>query len=485
LNKIDELQEVLIAGSFERPTSTDCMDIVSPVDGKLIGTIPICASATVEHAAESAQEAQEEWRLTHYTERYELLQKAADLIEANKETFAKELTWEQGKPLGDSLIELEGCIGYFRGAAEDIKRLETGFLPIFDPKKRVITVRDPIGVIGVITPWNFPWDIPCFNIASILASGNSVILKPAEQTPLSGLRLIQCLQKAGFPKGTVSLVQGVGEVTGEAISSSNLIDGISFTGSTETGRAIARAGSSNLKRLCLELGGNGPMIILDDADLDIAVADVALSCFWNSGQVCNAGERILVQEKIHKEFLEKVLLEAKNHKLGNPFDEGVTMGPMNNEEVALKTDRHIENAKEKGAKILLGGKRASGFPTNLYFPPTVIDGVTTEMLLNKEETFGPVCPTITFEDMDDALRITESSKYGLQASVYTRSIKKAFYMAERIRTGTITVNEANNFWEGRLPWGGVRASGMGRVGGRYALEQYTEIKTIIFDLSKS
>ncbi len=481
----EELLQIYINGEWKKLDKVEFIDITSPVNGEKIGKIPNITSDLVEQAAQAAQIAQDNWRMTHHSVRGELLLKAAQIIEDNIGQFAEELTLEQGKPLTDANIEIKGAAGYFRGAAEDIKRFETEVLPTFDPNKRVITLREPIGVIGVITPWNFPWDIPAFNIAPALAAGNSIILKPAEQTPIGGLRLIQCLVKAGFPKGVVNLVQGVGDVTGAAISSSKLINGIMFTGSTETGRKIAQSGGINCKHLTLELGGNGPMIILDDANIEMAAADVAASCYWNSGQVCNAGERILVHKNIHDRFVKMVVAETKKQKLDNPFSGGTTMGPLNNQEVANKTDTHIQDAITKGATIKAGGGRAKGFPTNLYYKPTVIDNVTTDMLINKEETFGPVCPVITFEDDDQAIRITESSNYGLQASIYTRNIKKAFYFAEKIKTGTVTINECNNFWEGRVPWGGVKDSGLGRIGGKYALMELSHKKTIIIDLFKS
>jgi succinate-semialdehyde dehydrogenase/glutarate-semialdehyde dehydrogenase len=477
--------KLFIDGEWIDPSGKEYFEVHSPVSGKRLAKVPIAVNEDVKRAAEAAKQAQEKWRFTHFTERAKLLHRVANIIEKSIDKFVKELVLEQGKPVKDAKIEIQGCIDYFRGAAEDIKRLETSVIPSIDPNKRVITIREPLGVFGIITPWNFPWDIPCFIIAPALAAGNSIVLKPAEQTPLCGVRIIECLNEAGFPHGVVNLVQGPGEITGEAITSNEHIDAIAFTGSTETGRKIASQAGKTIKHLLLELGGNGPIIVLNDADLSAAIEATSISCFFNAGQVCNSGERILVQDEIHDKFVEGMVRAAAQVKLGDPFSPDVTMGPLIDEALASKVDQHISDAVSLGARIRFGGKRAKGFPTDLYYEPTVLEDVSTNMLINKEETFGPVCPIIRFTQIDEAIKIAESSEYGLMSSVFTKSMKSAFYIAERIKTGTVAINTPSNYWEGRLPWGGMKKSGIGRQGGCYSLYAMTQLKTIIIDLSKS
>lgn len=472
-----------IGGEWINPTDRDKIKVQSPVDDTRLGSVLVATAEDVEKATENAYAAQEKWAKCHFTERASFLYKTAEIIEQEFDEIVRLIVMEQGKPISDAKIEVQGCLDYFRGSAEDGKRLETSVIPSLDPSKRVFTIREPLGVLAAITPWNFPFDIPCFILAPALAAGNTVVFKPAEQTPLCGAKLVSCMEKAGFPSGVINLIQGPGETTGETLTRNEQIDGIAFTGSIETGRKIAEASGRTIKHLILELGGNGPIVVLDDADVEVAAKSTSDSCFMNAGQVCNAGERILVMEDIHDRFVKAVVQFARKVKLGDPMMPDTIMGPLVDEGLATKVDDHVQDAINKGAEVLLGGKRASGFPTNLYYLPTVIDKVTPDMKIANEETFGPVCPVIECSSLEEIIEIANSTEYGLMSSVYTRSIKRAFYVAESIKAGTVAVNTPSNYWEGRLPWGGARKSGIGRQGGKYSLLQMTQLKTIIIDVS--
>ncbi|MDG7041881.1 MAG: aldehyde dehydrogenase family protein, partial [Nitrososphaerota archaeon] len=272
-----------------------------------------------------------------------------------------------------------------------------------------------------------------------------------------------------------------GSTAGEALTRNELVDAIAFTGSTDTGRRIAEGAGRTIKTLRLELGGNGPIVILDDANAAMAARDVAGSCYSNAGQVCTAGERIIVQEGIREKFVSAVIEETKKVKLGNPFDEGVTYGPLIDENLAQKVDRHIKDAQDKGAKIRYGGRRASGFPTRLYYEPTVIDDIATNMAINLEETFGPVVPIIPASSIDDALSIAETSYYGLSASVYTRDVSRAIFFAEHMQAGTVEINSPPTYWHPFYPTGGMKKSGIGREGGKFAITTMSQLKTIIIN----
>jgi succinate-semialdehyde dehydrogenase/glutarate-semialdehyde dehydrogenase len=473
-----------INGEWVVAESREEIEVHSPIDDDLLGKVPIAQTEDIEKAVESATVVQDKWANTHLTKRAELSYRIADVVSKEFDSIVQLIVREQGKPLSDAKIEVQGCIDYFKGAAEDIKRLETSVIPSIDPNKRVITIREPLGICAIITPWNFPWDIPCFILAPALAAGNTVVFKPAEQTPLCGAKIIECIEKAGMPKGVVNLVQGPGDPTGNALVKDERVDAVIFTGSTETGRKIASTGGKTLKHLLFELGGNGPIIVLEDADLKLSAEAVAFSCFMNAGQVCNAGERIIVSEEIRDDFSKMLVQIAKNVRLGNPLLSETTMGPLTGKEVLAKVEEHVEDAVSKGAEILTGGKPAQGFPTGLYYLPTVMEQVTPDMRISKEETFGPVCPIISGSSFDEMIKIANSTEYGLMSSVFTKNTRTAFYFAENIKTGTVAVNTPSNYWEGRLPWGGMKKSGMGRQGGMYSLREMTQLKTIIFDISQ-
>jgi acyl-CoA reductase-like NAD-dependent aldehyde dehydrogenase len=480
----------LIAGRWTNVRSGARFAVLSPVTGAALAEVPKCDAADVDEAVAAAKNAWPVYRAMPVFKRAELILRMADLIRERAETIAQVMVVEQGKPYaGEALPEVLETALNFQLAAEDVVRMETPIIPMRDPAKRVLTFREPYGVMAVITPWNFPTVIPSEYLGPGLAVGNCVVMKPASTTPLSMILTARCIQEAldefGLPPGVFNLVTGPGDVVGDYLVAHPDVALVGFTGETVTGEAIcSRAG---IKQTLMELGGNGPQIVCSDANLEEAAKAAATGCFLNAGQVCCATERILVDKKVHDRFVELMVKEAQGWVLGDPMDPATTMGPLNNEPTAVKTEQHLDDARAKGAQILLGGARQTGRPTALYFPATVIDGVRRDMLLNMEETFGPVAPIIEFATDTEAVEIANETGYGLQMSVFTSSIKRCFWYADQLRTGNIVFNDTTDYWEAHEPFGGGGGtkSGHGRLGGRYTLDDVTHLKTVAIDVEKT
>jgi acyl-CoA reductase-like NAD-dependent aldehyde dehydrogenase len=477
-------QKLFIGGKWVDSDSVELLEVRSPSTGNLLATVPHASTKDVDRAVESARRARDAWRLTPPFERAAACHRIADRILARKEQIAAIISLEQGKPyFAEALAEVEETAENFRIAAEDVKRLETPVIPARDPNKRLFTFKVAIGTWGIITPWNFPTVIPSEYFGPGIAAGNTIVFKPAEQTPLSGLFLAQCMAEADLPPGVFNLVTGLGPTTGDALVSHPAIDGIGITGETHTGHTIQRR--AGVKKLLMELGGNGPQIVLEDADLHRAAKAAAFGAYFNAGQVCCATERVLVDRRVHKDFLELVVQEAKLVRVGDPFQEGVLMGPMNNLPVIEKTERHLADAVQKGARVIVGGKRLAKQPTDFFFEPTVIDDVSPEMLLNNEETFGPVVPVITVDGYEKAIELANATGYGLQMAIFTQDIDKAFYFADRLRSGNVVINDTTDYWEAHEPFGGGGGtkSGYGRLGGRFTFDDMTHLKTVALHIN--
>ena len=456
--------------------------IVSPVSGETIAEAPDASRADVDHAVGAAREAQPAWAALSAWERAKVCHAIADLIDERREWFARELSLEQGKPyVAEALPDVDETAENFRIAAEDVKRLETAVIPSQDVNKRILTFRKPNGVYACITPWNFPTLIPVELIAPGIAAGNTIVMKPSEWTPVAMANFMQIMADAGLPAGVVNDVYGAGEV-GEALVTHPGIDCIGFVGSHVTAEKIVRA--AGLKRSLIEASGNGPVVVCEDADLARAAQGAVFGGFFCAGQVCCATERVLVHERVHDAFLDEVVKAAADWKLGDPFEEATLVGPMNNEPTAQKMDRHLEDAVAKGAQVVLGGSRESAWPTSLYYQPTVVTDVRLDTLINREETFGPIVPLIRVSSDDEALAVANDSPLGLQAAVYTSSLKRAFRFLDGLRVGNVVVNDSTDYWEAHEPFGGASGTrtGWGRIGGRYTMLDMTDLKTVVLDV---
>ncbi len=473
-----------VAGEWSLGGSGTRIEATSPATGEKIGTVPEGDRDDVRRTIAAANEAWPLWAALSAFERAATMNRVADIIEERREDLAWTLTLDQGKPLvAEAYDEVDELVAYFRMAASDATRLDGLMPPSVDAGKRVFLYRVPRGVVGVISPWNWPYTMPAELMAPALASGNAVVWAPASSTSVCAVKLAECIVDAGISPGVFNMVTGPGSVVGDEVAANPGTQSVAFIGSTATGRKVAERAAG--KALLLEMGGNGPMVVLDDADLDAAADASLVSAFLGAGQSCTAGERFLVQEAVHDAFLEKLLAAMdRETRLGDPFDPTTTLGPLNNEPTATKMDRHVTDAVERGARLISGGVRAEGFPTRLYYQPTVLDGVTEEMLVAREETFGPIVPLTTIRDESEALRMVNSSPFGLLAAVWTRDLGRGLRFAESVRTGWVNINASTNHWESHLPFGGRAgaSSGAGRVGGRYPMETFTELKTVILNL---
>jgi acyl-CoA reductase-like NAD-dependent aldehyde dehydrogenase len=471
-----------IGGDWVESTGTNVRQIVSPVTGETLAEVPDASAEDVDRAALSARKAQPGWAALSAWDRAAVCHAIADLIDERKEDMARELTLEQGKPYtAEAIPDIDETAENFRIAAEDVKRMETAIIPSQDVNKRILTFRKPNGVYGCITPWNFPTLIPVELIAPGIAAGNTIVIKPSEWTPIAMATFMQAMADAGLPEGVVNVVYGGGETGHELVTNPN-IDCIGFIGSHTTAEKIVRA--AGLKRSLIEASGNGPVIVCADADLERAAKGAVFGGFFCAGQVCCATERVLVDKRVHDDFLAAVVKEAGGWKLGDPYDDDTLVGPMNNEPTAQKMDRHLEDALEKGAEIVVGGSRDGGHPTSLYYQPTVVSGVGLDTLINRDETFGPIVPLIEFADDDAALQAANDSHLGLQAAVYTKSLRRAFKYLDNLRVGNVVVNDSTDYWEAHEPFGGASGTqtGWGRIGGRYTMLDMTDLKTVVLDV---
>src|ERR671910_531544 len=466
-----------ISGDWAESTGETAREIVSPVTGETLATAPNASAADVARAAAAARAAQPAWAALSAWDRATVCHAIADLIVERRVEFARELSLEQGKPYAaEALADIDETAENFRIAAEDVKRMETAIIPSQDVNKRILTFRKPNGVYAAITPWNFPTLIPVELIAPGIAAGNTIVIKPSEWTPIAMANFMQIMADAGLPEGVVNVIYGDGAVGARLIRDEN-VDCVGFVGSHTTAEKIVQA--AGLKRTLIEASGNGPVVVCADADLEAAAKGAVYGGFFCAGQVCCATERVLVDRRVHDDFLAAVVKQAEGWKLGDPFDDDTLVGPMNNEPTAAKMDRHLEDALEKGAEIVLGGGRDDGRPTRLYYQPTVLDGVGVDTLINEDETFGPIVPLITVADDDEALAVANDSHLGLQAAVYTSNLKRAFRYLDNLRVGNVVVNDSTDYWEAHEPFGGASGTrtGWGRIGGRYTMLDMTDLKT--------
>ncbi|HTO25714.1 MAG TPA: aldehyde dehydrogenase family protein, partial [Gaiellaceae bacterium] len=437
-------REMFVDGAWTGSLSGETFTAESPATGEAIAEVPRGDRQDAQLAIGAANRAADAWAGATAFERAAAMHRVADEIEKRREELARTLTLDQGKPLAESHDEVEELVLYWRNAAEDGKRLEGRLPNSVSPGKRVLLIRRPRGVIGVITPWNWPYTMPAELIAPALACGNAVVWTPASTTAVAGIALAECIVEADLPPGVFNLVTGPGSTVGDEIARNPGTHGVGFIGSTETGRKVAEAAVG--KAAVLELGGNGPVVVMDDADLDLAAEATVTACFLCAGQSCTAGERLLVHRAVRDEFVAKLArLVTERVVLGDPFADGTTLGPLNNAGVAEKMDEHVADALERGAAVVSGGERAAGFPTDLYWPATILDGVPEDALVAREETFGPVAPVVAIDSLEHAIELANASPYGLLAAIFTRDLARGLRFAESVRTGWVNINESSNY----------------------------------------
>jgi succinate-semialdehyde dehydrogenase/glutarate-semialdehyde dehydrogenase len=453
--------------------------IHNPATGEPVAEVPIGGREEARMALEAAQRAFPEWASTSAETRAALLHQAAALMRERVEELSRWLTLEQGKPIRDSRKEILMAAEVFDYYAEEGKRIFGEWIPTGSQHIRSWVIRQPIGVAAVIAPWNYPVELLAWKIAPALAAGCTVVAKPASAAPIAASEMIRALHDAGLPPGTINLVLGPGRTVGAELVENPISRKIAFTGETETGRWIMEKAAHHIKRVSLELGGQSPMIVCRDADLEKAVAAAVRRAFSNMGQICISVNRIYVAEEIAEVFIKKFVERTRSLRIGNGLDPDVELGPMFSEEVRQKTRDHIADAVSKGARVLYGGHEPDGeeFARGYFFLPTVLVDVDHSMRVMREETFGPVAPIMRFRTIDEAIALANDSPYGLAAYVFTRDLTTAFYVAERLEAGGVGVN-INDVTELQAPFGGWKESGLGRELGRWGLESYLELKHI-------
>ncbi len=475
---------LLCVGGQWRPGRSPAVPAVSPGSGETFAMVATADRADVDDAVRAAARAWPPWAARSPFERAAWCEQVAAQITARREELARLLTLDQGKPLAaEAYDEVGELAGYFAMAAADARRLDGAFPPSVSAHRRVITARVPLGVVGVISPWNWPYTMGAELFAPALAAGNAVVWVPAPTTTACCALLAEIITGTGLPDGVFSFVPGPGPVAGDALAAHPGVQAVGFIGSVATGGLVAARAAG--KTQLLELGGNGPLVILDDADLELATDAALEAAYLCAGQSCTAGERFLVHAAVRAEFTERVVAATAGRvRLGDPFDPRTTMGPLNNEATAAKFDRHVADAVARGARLCCGGRRgaAAGFPTALYAEPTVLDGVAPDMEIAAEETFGPVVPVIEIASAAQALELANAAPFGLTMAVFTADLERGLAFAEQARAGWVNINASTNVWESHLPFGGRSGSvsGRGRVGGRFAMETFTEPKTILY-----
>lgn len=478
--------QAFIGGKYADALSGKTFDCVSPIDGAVLTQVAACDAEDVDAAVSSARQAFESgaWSGLAPARRKRVLLKFAELIRKHTEELALLETLDMGKPIRDSSrIDIPGAAAAIAWYAEAIDKVYDEVAPT-DPSALALITREPLGVVAAVVPWNFPLMMASWKLGPALATGNSIILKPAEQSPLTAIRIAELAIEAGLPEGVLNVVPGFGETAGRALGLHMDVDAVAFTGSTEVGKYFLEyAGQSNMKRISLECGGKSPHIVMEDcANLDTAARAAAFGIFFNQGEVCNAGSRLLVQSSIKDAFLEKVIAVGKKMQPGDPLDPDTRMGAMVD---ATQTERvmgYIEAGREAGASLALGGNRVRADSGGYYIEPTVFDNVDNSMKIAQEEIFGPVLSTISFADPEEAVRIGNDSMYGLAAAVWTRDITTAHKTARGLKAGTVWVN-CFDHGDITVPFGGYKQSGFARDKSLHALDKYTQLKTTWINLA--
>ena len=468
-------QQVFLAGVWADADDGGTVAVTNPANGQTLGSVPMCGAAETERAIAAADVAQRIWARVPAKERTAVLRKLNDLLLANADDLAQIMTAEQGKPLAEARGEIVYAASFIEWFADEARRSYGDTIPAPLGDRRILAIKQPVGTTAAITPWNFPTAMLTRKAGPALAAGCSMVVKPATQTPFSALAFAELAARAGVPKGLLSVLTGSASKIGGEMTRNPLVRKLTFTGSTEVGRLLMRQCADTVKKLSLELGGNAPFIVFDDADIDAAVEGAMVSKYRNTGQTCVCANRIYVQRGVLKAFTDKLVAKVKALKVGSGVDAGVTQGPLIDAMAVAKIEEHIADARAKGAEVLIGGKRhALG---GQFFEPTVLSGATAEMLVAREETFGPLAPIFAFDTEAEVIERANDTEFGLASYFYSRDIGRVMRVAERLESGMVGVN-TGLISTAEAPFGGVKQSGLGREGSKYGLDEFQEIKYI-------
>ena len=466
-------QQCYIDGRWVDADGGKTLAVTNPATGEVLGAVPNMGAAETRRAIEAANAAGPAWRAKTAKERSAILRKWSDLMLANQEDLAIIMTAEQGKPLTESRGEIVYAASFIEWFAEEARRVYGDTIPGHQPDKRIVVIKQPVGVCAAITPWNFPAAMITRKVGPALAVGCTMISKPASSTPFSALALAELAERSGVPKGVFSVVTGASSAIGGEMTSNALVRKVTFTGSTETGKLLIGQAAKTVKKVSMELGGNAPFIVFDDADLDAAADGAIASKYRNAGQTCVCANRILVQDKVYDAFAGRLAERVAKFKVGNGMEPGVVIGPLIDEAAVKKVEEHVSDALAKGAKVAMGGKRhALG---GLFFEPTILTNVNPSMKVTKEETFGPVAPLFRFKSEEEAIRLANDTEFGLASYFYARDLGRVWRVAEALEYGMVGIN-TGLISTAEAPFGGVKESGLGREGSKYGIDEYLEIK---------
>ena len=469
-----------IGGQWVKAESGAFIDVLNPANGSVIGRTPACGQGETARAIRAAEKAQPAWRELTAKQRSDILKRWYELIMNSRDDLALIMTAEQGKPLAEAKGEISYGASYIEWFAEESKRVYGDTIPMAQPGKRIIVLKEPIGVCAAITPWNFPFAMIARKVAPALAAGCTMVVKPSELTPFSAMAMAQLSEEAGVPAGVLNVLTGQAREIGAELTSSPIVRKLSFTGSTAVGKLLMQQCASTVKKVSMELGGHAPFIVFDDADIDEAVNGAVASKYRNSGQTCVCANRFLVQENIYEEFATKLIKAVTEQlRVGNGFDGEANQGPLIDLNAVIKVEEQVRDALDKGAKIGCGGKRVKG--QGYFFEPTILLNVTPEMLISREETFGPVAPLFSFKTEDEAIAMANDTPYGLASYFYSRDISRVWRVSEALEYGMVGVNTGIMSSEA-APFGGVKESGIGREGSKYGIDEYMELKYMCLGL---
>jgi succinate-semialdehyde dehydrogenase/glutarate-semialdehyde dehydrogenase len=466
-------EQCYIDGAWVDAADGTCIDVNNPATGEIIASVPSLSADQTRRAIEAAAAAWPEWRAKTGKQRANILRAWYELMMENQEDLAVLMTSEQGKPLAESRGEIAYAASFIEWFAEEAKRVYGDTMNHPLPGRRIVVIKQPIGVVAAITPWNFPAAMITRKCAPAMAAGCPVVIKPASQTPLSALALAELAERAGIPKGVLNVITGQAKVLGGELTENPTVRKLSFTGSTEIGKLLMAQCAGTVKKVSLELGGNAPFIVFDDADLDAAVVGAMASKYRNAGQTCVCANRFLVQDGIYDAFAERLAAAVEDLRVGNGLEDGVQQGPLIDANAVHKVEQHIADATAKGAKVVVGGSPHSLGGT--FFEPTLLTGVTTDMAITREETFGPVAPLFRFSDERQAIHLANDTEFGLAAYFYSRDVGRIWRVAEGLEYGIVGINEGIISNE-VAPFGGVKESGIGREGSKYGMDDFMEIK---------